>query len=126
TFNLILGYPGETEADRGETFRVMSEIFQRHSNVSFSPNIFTPYPGIPIWPQLRAMGVREPPSLLDWADVGLGSTHLPWRQGEELRRLKRMLREFLSTNRRRRSKRMVTRRSLLTGQPLRSEVNLGK
>jgi anaerobic magnesium-protoporphyrin IX monomethyl ester cyclase len=26
TFNLILGYPGETEADRVETFAVMSEI----------------------------------------------------------------------------------------------------
>jgi radical SAM superfamily enzyme YgiQ (UPF0313 family) len=124
TFNLILGYPGETEADRGETFRVMSEIFRRHSNVSFSPNIFTPYPGIPIWPQLKTMGVREPQCLEEWADVGLGSNHLPWLQGEELRRLKRMLKEFLHNNRSRRmaKKPLVTRRSLLTGQPLRSEV----
>jgi radical SAM superfamily enzyme YgiQ (UPF0313 family) len=123
TFNLILGYPGETEADRGETFRVMSEIFRRHSNVSFSPNIFTPYPGIPIWPQLRAMGVREPRTLEEWADVGLGSNHLPWLQGEELRRLKRMLKEFLQNNRKRHmaKKPLVTRRSLLTGQALRSE-----
>src|SRR5438093_8691103 len=50
TFNVILGYPGETEADRVETFRIMSEIARRHANVSFSPNIFTPYPGIPVWP----------------------------------------------------------------------------
>ena len=28
--------------------------------MSFSPNIFTPYPGIPIWPQLRELGVQEP------------------------------------------------------------------
>jgi anaerobic magnesium-protoporphyrin IX monomethyl ester cyclase len=124
TFNLILGYPGETEADRSETFRVMSEIFRSHSNVSFSPNIFTPYPGIPIWPQLRAMGVKEPRSLEEWTDVGLGSNHLPWLQGEELRRLKRMLKEFLVNNRNRRmAKRpVVTRRSLLTGQALGSEV----
>jgi len=124
TFNLILGYPGETEADRVETFRVMSEIFRKHSNVSFSPNIFTPYPGIPIWPQLRAMGVREPQSLEEWADVGLGSNHLPWLQGEELRRLKQMLEEFLENNRSQRMPRkpLVTRRSLLTGQALRSEA----
>jgi len=123
TFNLILGYPGETDADRRETFHVMSEIFRKHSNVSFSPNIFTPYPGIPIWPQLRAMGVREPGSLEEWADVGLGSNHLPWLQGDELRRLKRMLKEFLQNNRRSRleRKKLVTRRSLLTGQALRSE-----
>ena len=122
TFNLILGYPGETEADRRETFRVMGEIYRRHSNVSFSPNIFTPYPGIPIWPQLRELGVREPQSLEEWADVGLGSNHLPWLQGEELRRLKRNLKEFLQINRSPRVASLVTRRSLLTGQALRSEV----
>src|ERR1700728_4577556 len=55
TFNLILGYPGETEADRVITFQTMSDIARKFSNVSFSPNIFTPYPGIPIWPQLREL-----------------------------------------------------------------------
>ena len=59
-FNIILGYPGETDAQRQQTFRVMSEIAREYPNVSFSPNIFTPYPGIPIWPQLKEMGVREP------------------------------------------------------------------
>jgi radical SAM superfamily enzyme YgiQ (UPF0313 family) len=124
TFNLIFGYPGEEEADRIETFRVMSEIYRRHANVTFSPNIFTPYPGIPIWPQLRDLGVREPESLEEWASVELGSNHLPWLQGEDLRRLKRLLKEFLARNRNRlvTSKRTVTRRSLLTGQELRSEV----
>ena len=95
TFNLILGYPGETEADRLQTFRVMSEISRRHANVRFSPNIFTPYPGIPIWPELEALGVRRPGSLEDWARVGLGSNHLPWLGGDELRRLRRMLEYFL-------------------------------
>ena len=158
TFNLILGYPGETETDRLETFRIMSEIARQHSNVSFSPNIFTPYPGIPIWPELRKMGVREPRSLAEWADVDLGSNHLPWLQGKELKRLKRMLEYFLLNNQIRRAairarwarkglrevlsaplrwrlrknqfaipwelwlarttERLVTRRSLLTGQTL--------
>jgi anaerobic magnesium-protoporphyrin IX monomethyl ester cyclase len=158
TFNIILGYPGETEADRLQTFRVMSEIARRHANVSFSPNIFTPYPGIPIWPQLREMGVREPQSLEEWNDLPLGKNVLPWLQGEELLRLRRMLEFFLLNNqirkaasrhrwlrrgfrralgapirwRLRRSRfdfpwelwvarateRLITRRSLLTGQAL--------
>ncbi len=103
TFNLILGYPGETEADRLETFRIMGEIARKHSNVSFSPNVFTPYPGIPIWPQLREMGVHEPQSLEEWAQVDLGSNHLPWLQGDGLRRLKRMLEYFLLNNQIRRA-----------------------
>jgi radical SAM superfamily enzyme YgiQ (UPF0313 family) len=95
TFNLIFGYPGETEADRAETFRTMSDIGREFPNVSFSPNIFTPYPGIPIWPQLREMGVQEPKSLLEWARLPLGSNVLPWLQGKELDRLQRMQAYFL-------------------------------
>jgi anaerobic magnesium-protoporphyrin IX monomethyl ester cyclase len=69
TFNLIFGYPGETQSDREETFRTMSEVACEFPNVSFSPNVFTPYPGIPIWPQLRELGVHEPQSLKEWAEL---------------------------------------------------------
>jgi len=97
-FNIILGYPGESEGQRQQTFRVMSDIAREYPNVSFSPNIFTPYPGIPIWPQLREMGVREPQSLEEWETLALGSNVLPWLRGEELRRLRRSLEYFLLNN----------------------------
>ncbi|HEV2420039.1 MAG TPA: radical SAM protein [Terriglobia bacterium] len=158
TFNLILAYPGETEQDRLQTFRIMSDIARQYSNVSFSPNIFTPYPGIPIWPQLKTLGVLEPQSLEEWSDLPLGQNVLPWLKGEELRRLRRMLAFFLLNNQIRKAassspwlrrgvrralgapvrwrlqtrylafpwelwlarmtERLVTRRSLLTGQSL--------
>jgi anaerobic magnesium-protoporphyrin IX monomethyl ester cyclase len=97
-FNIILGYPGETEVDRQQTFRIMSDIAKQYGNVSFSPNIFTPYPGIPIWPQLKELGVREPRSLAEWQTLALGVNVLPWLQGEELRRLRRSLEYFLLNN----------------------------
>jgi anaerobic magnesium-protoporphyrin IX monomethyl ester cyclase len=97
-FNIILGYPEETEAHRQQTFRVMSDIAKEYPNVSFSPNIFTPYPGIPIWPQLKEMGVREPQSLEEWEILALGTNVLPWLRGEELRRLRRSLEYFLLNN----------------------------
>jgi radical SAM superfamily enzyme YgiQ (UPF0313 family) len=103
-FNLILGYPGETEADRLLTFRTMSDIGRQFSNVRFSPNIFTPYPGIPIWPQLRELGVVEPQTLEDWMSMPLGANLLPWLQGRELARLERMLAYFLLLNQTRRSR----------------------
>ncbi len=56
TFNLIFGYPGEEERHRRETLRVMGEIAARFDNVTFSPNMFTPYPGIPIWPRTARAG----------------------------------------------------------------------
>lgn len=95
TFNLIFGYPGETEADRQITFRTMGDIARKYPNVRFSPNIFTPYPGIPIWPQLRELGVREPASLQAWGELALGVNMLPWLQGEVLARFERMLNYFL-------------------------------
>jgi anaerobic magnesium-protoporphyrin IX monomethyl ester cyclase len=98
TFNVILGYPGETEADRQQTFSIMSDIAREYSNVSFSPNIFTPYPGIPIWPQLKDMGLREPQSFEEWQTLALGHNILPWLQGEELQRLRRSLEYFLLNN----------------------------
>lgn len=106
-FNIILGYPGETEADRQHTFRTMSEIAREHQNVSFSPNIFTPYPGIPIWPQLKDLGVREPRSLREWESLALGVNVLPWLQGEDLRRLQRSLEYFLLNNQIRRATKTI-------------------
>ena len=103
-FNLIFGYPGETEKDRVCTLQTMSDIAHKFSNISFSPNIFTPYPGIPIWPQLREMNVYEPKSLLEWGSVPLGVNMLPWLQGQEFDRFQRMLDYFLLNSQLRRKK----------------------
>lgn len=126
TFNLIFGYPGETETDRVETLRTMSDIGRRFWNVSFSPNIFTPYPGIPIWPQLRQLGVEEPETLEQWIDLPLGKNILPWLQGEELSRLRRMLEFFLLNNQIRKATkdRRILRKGVrrLLGAPLRWRI----
>jgi radical SAM superfamily enzyme YgiQ (UPF0313 family) len=98
TYNLIFGYPGEEDRHRRETLKVMGEIAERFDNVSFSPNVFTPYPGVPIWPQLRAMGLAEPQSLLEWADIDLGTNKLPWLQDKSFARLQRGISYFLLDN----------------------------
>jgi anaerobic magnesium-protoporphyrin IX monomethyl ester cyclase len=115
TYNLIFGYPGEEERHRRETLRVMTDIAARFDNVSFSPNIFTPYPGIPVWPQLRSLGLQEPGTLAAWADVDLGSTRLPWLQGKPYQRLQRSVSYFLldnQINKKRRKARSPLLRSL--------------
>lgn len=162
TFNLIYGFPGETEADRDLTFEIMGTIARRYENVTFSPNIFTPYPGLPIWPELKRRGLTEPTSLKDWSAISLGTIKLPWLAGSAYRDVRRgvaffMLHDKIARACRSRSlsrfarsvlqellkpicwrlkhgrfgwpvelwlakagSRMVTRRSLLTGQPLES------
>ena len=95
TLNLIFGYPGEEARHRRETLRVMAEIASKYDNVTFSPNVFTPYPGIPIWPQLEAQGLAKPASLAEWADVDLGVTRLPWLSGRDFTDLQRAISFFL-------------------------------
>jgi radical SAM superfamily enzyme YgiQ (UPF0313 family) len=112
TLNLIFGYPGEEESHRRETLRVMSEIGERYGNVTFSPNIFTPYPGIPIWPELRELGLQEPKTLEEWASMDLGGTSLPWLAGESLERLERAVEYFLLDNRVSRVQRRLHSRAL--------------
>jgi len=129
-FNIILGYPGETEAHRQQTFGIMSDIAREYPNVSFSPNIFTPYPGIPIWAQLKEMGVHEPQSLEEWETLALGTNVLPWLQGEELRRLRLSLEYFLLNNQIRRVTAKIpwTRRKVrrLLGAPVRWRIGKGR
>jgi len=95
TMNLIFGFPGEEERHRRETLRVMGDIGSRYENVGFSPNIFTPYPGIPVWPQLRQLGLDEPESLEAWAGFALGSNNLPWLRGRSYNTLQRGISYFL-------------------------------
>jgi radical SAM superfamily enzyme YgiQ (UPF0313 family) len=118
TLNLIFGYPGERETDRRETLRVMSDIASRYSNVTFSPNIFTPYPGIPIWPLLRQLGLREPQSLEDWADIDLGSSNLPWLGGRSFDRLRRSISYLLLDNEINKARRKAGSRTVRSGLSL--------
>ena len=120
--------PGETEEQRQHTFRFMSDIAKEYWNVSFSPNIFTPYPGIPIWPQLKEMGVRQPESLMEWETLALGVNVLPWLQGEELRRLKRSLEYFLLNNQLRKATKKIplARRDVRRPSELRSVGGLAR
>jgi len=117
TYNLIFGYPGEEDRHRRETLKVMGEIAERFDNVSFSPNVFTAYPGVPIWPQLRDMGMREPQTLAEWADIDLGTNKLPWLQNESFDLLQRGISYFLldnHINKMRRRSRSAAMQSLLT------------
>jgi anaerobic magnesium-protoporphyrin IX monomethyl ester cyclase len=98
TLNLIFAYPGEEERHRRETLRTMGEIAARYDNVTFSPNLFTPYPGIPIWPELRERGLHEPTSLAEWADIDLGADQLPWLRGRPFAELRRGISYFLLAN----------------------------
>lgn len=94
SFNLIFGLPGEEEADLRDTIDVVDRIGRANPDADFFTNIFSPYPGSPIWPRALELGVREPQSLEEWAAFHPRIQVLPWLQGRQHARIQR-IREYI-------------------------------
>jgi len=90
SFNIIFGYPGETQADRRETVDVICAMCKRYPGVEFWTNIFTPYPSSPVMRHARELGIEIPDSLEGWADFFPRYTTLPWLRGREHRQVQNM------------------------------------
>src|SRR5262245_26335740 len=94
SFNLIFGYPGETEKERRESTALMMNICRRYPGAEFWTNIFTPYPGSPIMQRAFELGIEVPKTLAGWADFFPRYTVLPWLKGSEHQRVQNM-REYM-------------------------------
>jgi anaerobic magnesium-protoporphyrin IX monomethyl ester cyclase len=94
SFNIIFGFPGEGVQERRETVNFMMDICRRFPGAEFWTNIFTPYPGSPIFHRAKEIGIEVPESLDGWADYFPRYTVLPWLKGKEHQRVQTM-RDYL-------------------------------
>lgn len=94
SFNIIFGFPGEGVKERRETINFMMDVCRRFPGAEFWTNIFTPYPGSPIFHRAKELGIEVPTSLDGWADYFPRYTVLPWLRGKEHQRVQTM-RDYL-------------------------------
>lgn len=94
SFNIIFAFPGETRKERRETIDFMMDMCRRFPGTEFWTNIFTPYPGSPVFERTTELGIEMPSSLEGWADFFPRYTRLPWLNGAEHRRLQ-ITRDYL-------------------------------
>lgn len=94
SFNMIFGFPGETEVERRESISLIMNICRRYPAAEFWTNIFTPYPGSPIMKKAFELGIQVPKTFEGWADFFPRHTTLPWLKGKQHERVQRM-REYL-------------------------------
>lgn len=94
SFNIIFGFPGEGPKERRETIDFMMDVCRRFPGAEFWTNIFTPYPGSPIFYRAQEIGIEVPKSLEGWVDYFPRYTVLPWLKGREHQRIQRM-RDYL-------------------------------
>lgn len=79
-YNLMFGFPRETEAHRKETFRFAAALKRVNPECLLPMYHFVPHPGIPLEEEARQYGYTPPRSLRDWAefDCGYAEPHMPW------------------------------------------------
>ncbi len=94
SFNLIFGFPGETNVERRESIRLVMDICRRFETAEWWTNIFTPYPGAPVMNRAFELGIQVPKTFEGWADFFPRYTVLPWLKGKQHARVQRM-REYL-------------------------------
>jgi anaerobic magnesium-protoporphyrin IX monomethyl ester cyclase len=94
SFNIIFGHPGEGPKERRETITFMMDVCRRFPGAEFWTNIFTPYPGSPIFQQAAKLGIEVPTSLEGWIDYFPRYTTLPWLKGKDHQRVQ-MMRDYL-------------------------------
>ena len=87
SFGFIFGLPDEDEEDLLLTVDLIRRIYERSERADCHTNIFTPYPGSPLWPRSVKMGVTPPAALEEWVDFFPRLTELPWLRGERHQRL---------------------------------------
>ena len=73
-----------------QTLAMVDELGQRQPRRRFFTNIFSPYPGSPIFPEAVRRGVREPGSLEEWAAFYPKIQVLPWLNGAPHARIQRI------------------------------------
>ena len=94
SFNIIFGYPGEGVKERRETINFVMDVCRRFPGAEFWTNIFTPYPGSPIFHRAKEIGIEVPNSLEGWVDYFPRYTTLPWLKGKDHQRVQTM-RDYL-------------------------------
>ena len=94
SFNIIFAFPGEGPKERRETVSFMMDVCRRFPGAEFWTNIFTPYPGSPIFEKAAEIGIQPPDTFEGWADFFPRYTKLPWLEGREHKRLQ-VTRDYL-------------------------------
>jgi radical SAM superfamily enzyme YgiQ (UPF0313 family) len=94
SFNIIFGYPGEGKKERRETVAFMMDVCRKFPGAEFWTNIFTPYPGSPIFSQAEKLGIEAPKTMEGWVEYFPRYTVLPWLKGKDHEQVQTM-RDYL-------------------------------
>lgn len=85
-YNMIIGFPGETIKGIEKTVNLAVELYRKNKNAWFPFNIFTPFPGTPMFQKAVEYGFAQPTCLERWAQLestGWGKYYNHWMSDRE-------------------------------------------
>ncbi|RMF66626.1 MAG: radical SAM protein [Calditrichaeota bacterium] len=94
SFGFIFGLPAEKEKDLFQTLDLIDRIYRSYDKADCYTNIFTPYPGSPLWPVALEKGFVAPERFEDWSHFYPRITELPWI-GKRKQRQLQAIRQYL-------------------------------
>lgn len=76
--SFIIGFPGETETERGETLAFIDELQRLHPHANATVKVYTPYPKTALWAEALHRGFVPPDDNAGWARFSRAWVELPW------------------------------------------------
>lgn len=96
-YSFMVGFPGETRADVQATLDLMVALVDGHPRARVNPlNLYSPFPGTPLYDEAVASGMSEPASLGEW--VALDYVRVNYSAGFSPEDLAFMRKAYLLSN----------------------------
>ena len=85
-YSFMFGFPEETEDHMRESFNLVDFIIKEDSRAEIQFQIYTPYPGTPMYEDAIKKGFKEPKTLEEWSDFACDEVKTPWVKDKTLLR----------------------------------------
>ncbi len=77
-FYIIAGFPNAPKDDLKASLKMIKEIKERYRDHQFTPFLYTPYPGTPLYQISIEKGFKPPLILEEWGHFSMLNVNTPW------------------------------------------------
>ena len=85
-YSFMFGFPDETEDHMENSFNLVDWVIKEDPKSEIQFQIYTPYPGTPMYKDAIKKGFKQPLSLKQWSDVVCDEVKTPWVKNKNILR----------------------------------------
>lgn len=85
-YSFMFGFPQETKDHMEKSFNLVDWITKKDPKAEMQFQIYTPYPGTPMYEEAIKKGFKQPKSLEQWSEMVCDEVNVPWVKDKRLLR----------------------------------------